>query len=64
MALCPNKDGKLRYLGTFPTKEKAQRVFGAYKGAMLWDIATESYQSGKISRQAYEAIITRKTIFY
>lgn len=63
-ALCSNKDGKLRYLGTFPTKEKAQRVYGAYKAAIVWDIATAYYNAGKISRKVYEAIITRKTIFY
>lgn len=64
VALCQDYNGKLRYLGTFKTKEKAQRVYGAYKAAIVWDIATAYYNAGKISRKVYEAIITRKTIFY
>lgn len=62
VALCQDYNEKLRCLGTFKTKEKAQRVYGAYKAAIVWDIATAYYNAGKISRKVYEAIITRKLI--
>jgi len=63
VAICQGDNGKLRCLGTFKTKEKAQRVYGAYKAAIVWDAATASYNAGKISRRVYEALITRKLIF-
>jgi hypothetical protein len=62
VALCQDYNKKLRCLGTFKTKEKAQRVYGAYKAAIVYDVATDFFNDGKISRKVYETILTKRLI--